>query len=94
MNQQWTEKMMRFYNKIKEILKLTGKHNDNIIMGDFNAKILYDKFEEIVDIGTRKRRIDFQNSVKKRTWAFLIHIFIFFLAVSTSGNTDARQKRK
>ncbi|XP_055378335.1 craniofacial development protein 2-like [Condylostylus longicornis] len=48
-----------FYSEISELLKLTKRHEMNIIMGDFNAKIGTGKVENIVRpfaLGTRNDR--------------------------------------
>lgn len=51
----------QFYDEIKELLKLTRKHDVNVIMGDFNAKIGKGRFENLVGpygLGTRNERGD------------------------------------
>ncbi|XP_030760432.1 craniofacial development protein 2-like [Sitophilus oryzae] len=51
----------RFYDEVKELLKLTKKHDVNIIMSDFNAKVGKGKFEEIIGsygLGERNERGD------------------------------------
>ncbi|XP_030759769.1 uncharacterized protein LOC115885121 [Sitophilus oryzae] len=51
----------RFYEEVKELLILTKKHDVNIIMDDFNAKIGKGKFEEIIGsygLGERNERGD------------------------------------
>lgn len=51
----------QFYSEIEELLKLTRKHDVNVIMGDFNAKIGKGKFENLVGpygLGIRSERGD------------------------------------
>lgn len=55
------QEVEQFYSEIKELLKLTKKHDVNVIIGDFNAKIGKSKFEEIVGphgLGIRNERGD------------------------------------
>jgi len=50
-----------FYDEVKELLKLTKKHDVNIIMGDFNAKIGRGRVEGLVGsygLGERNERGD------------------------------------
>lgn len=51
----------QFYKEVTDLLKLTKKHDINIVMGDFNAKIGKGSFEGIVGpygLGTRNERGD------------------------------------
>ncbi|XP_011174808.3 craniofacial development protein 2 [Solenopsis invicta] len=53
------EEMEIFYEQIKEMLKLTKKHEINIIMGDFNSRIGKERYEYLVGpfgLGTRNER--------------------------------------
>jgi len=55
------QEVEQFYSEIKEMLKLTKKHDVNMIMGDFNAKVGKGKIEEIVGpygLGIRNERGD------------------------------------
>lgn len=51
----------KFYDEIKELLKVTKKHEVNIIMGDYNAKIGKGRFDQLVGphgLGERNERGD------------------------------------
>jgi exonuclease III len=53
------EEMEIFYEQIKEMLKLTKKHEINIIMGDFNSRIGKERYGDLVGpfgLGTRNER--------------------------------------
>ncbi|XP_029162270.1 craniofacial development protein 2-like [Nylanderia fulva] len=53
------EEMEIFYEQIKEMLKLTKKHDMNIIMGDFNSRIGKERYEDLVGpfgLGIRNER--------------------------------------
>ncbi|XP_055387196.1 craniofacial development protein 2-like, partial [Condylostylus longicornis] len=55
------EDVESFYNEVEELMKMTKKHEINIIMGDFNAKIGKSQVEKIVGpfgLGTRNPRGD------------------------------------
>ncbi|XP_055373661.1 craniofacial development protein 2-like [Condylostylus longicornis] len=55
------EAVESFYNEVEELMKMTKKHEINIIMGDFNAKIGKSQVEKIVGpfgLGTRNPRGD------------------------------------
>ncbi|XP_029164802.1 craniofacial development protein 2-like [Nylanderia fulva] len=53
------EEMEIFYEQIKEMLKLTKKHDMNIIMGDFNSRIGKERYEDLMGpfgLGIRNER--------------------------------------